>query len=124
MFIWGKRMFGLVDYVAGYFYVVTQFFHIWFIPLIPLKSYLVIDGSEKDGGFRGVEIPINGKSVMTAYLRAILVIAGIMSVFYLHSFLAVITPIFCGLAFWGTYRIFPPDEQKIKLLAQQLNQHK
>jgi hypothetical protein len=34
-FNFGQRNFGKVDCVAGVFYVVTQFFHINFLPLIP-----------------------------------------------------------------------------------------
>jgi hypothetical protein len=76
--IYGKRLFGRVDKVQGVFMVATQFAHIWFIPLIPMASYIVFAGSEDGQGFRGVKMNLDAKSVLAAYVRAFLVIAGIV----------------------------------------------
>ena len=76
--IYGKRLFGRVDKVQGVFMVATQFFHIWFVPLIPIGSYIIFAGSEDGQGFRGVKMTLDAKSVLAAYVRAFLVIAGIV----------------------------------------------
>lgn len=67
MFIFGTRLFGKVDAVPGLGHVATKFFHINFLPLIPLEGWLVLgqDGSK----WRGRTIPMSGKSVLTAWLR-------------------------------------------------------
>src|SRR3989442_10481906 len=43
MGVFGTRLFGQADRVAGLFCVRTRFFHINFVPLIPLASYLVFE---------------------------------------------------------------------------------
>jgi hypothetical protein len=67
--IWGTTHAGKVDEVPGMFHVVTQFGHIYYIPLIPTGSYIVLE-KNSDGGFRGVSIPISFKSWLVAWLRA------------------------------------------------------
>ena len=72
--IWffGTRMYGKVDHVPGLFYVATNFFYIQFVPLVPTGSVLVIyDGSE-----RGKQLGLSGKSIVFAYLRALLILGG------------------------------------------------
>ena len=63
--IWGTTHAGKVDEVPGMFHVVTQFGHLYYIPLIPTGSYIVLD-KHSDGGFRGVSIPISFKSWLIA----------------------------------------------------------
>jgi hypothetical protein len=75
--IWGQRMFGKTDHVGNLFYVRTQFFHLWFIPLIPLTTYIVIAGSEQGTGFKGMQTSMSLKSVLFGWLRAGCVIAGV-----------------------------------------------
>src|SRR5215207_392847 len=67
--IWGTTHAGKVDEVPGLFHVVTQFGHLYYIPLIPTGSYIVLE-KNNDGGFRGVSIPISFKSWLVAWLRA------------------------------------------------------
>ncbi len=69
-FIFGTRSFGKCDKVGALFYVVTQFFHINFVPLIPTKSYIVLKGSESGGRFRGMQFGLCGRSILHAYARA------------------------------------------------------
>jgi hypothetical protein len=71
MIVFGQQMYGKVDTVPGLCYVVTRFFHIWFIPLIPLGSYILIAGTD-----RGIPISPSVKSILIAWLRAAL-IAGL-----------------------------------------------
>src|SRR5262245_52980403 len=76
--IWGKRLFGKCDQVPGVGYVATQFFHIQFLPLVPLQSFVIEEGSEGGDGFRGVPIPLSIKSILFGWLRAGLVIGAIV----------------------------------------------
>ena len=36
--VWGTKLYGKVDEVPGMFHVATRFFHLWYIPLVPLSS--------------------------------------------------------------------------------------
>lgn len=74
--IWGTTHAGKVDEVPGLFHVVTQFGHLYYIPLIPTGSYVVLD-KNPDGGFRGVSIPISFKSWLIGWLRAACIVATI-----------------------------------------------
>src|SRR5205823_5408551 len=75
MGVYGTRLFGQADRVAGLFSVRTKFFHINFVPLFPLASYLVFEqaGSSQP---RGVELKkLRWNSVLLAWLRTPLWIA-------------------------------------------------
>jgi hypothetical protein len=76
--IWGTTHAGKVDEVPGLFHVVTQFGHLYYIPLIPTGSYIVLE-KNSDGGFRGVSIPISFKSWLVAWLRAGCIVAILAS---------------------------------------------
>src|SRR5262245_51791459 len=78
--IWGTRLAGKCDVVPNLFYVRSQYFHVWYIPLIPLKSYLIMHGSENNGGFKGRQISMSGKSVLFGWLRTGAVVGGLISV--------------------------------------------
>jgi hypothetical protein len=60
----GTQFYGKVDRVPGLCYVVTRFFHVWFIPLIPLQSYLTLEM-----GASRLPIPLSGKSVFAGWMR-------------------------------------------------------
>jgi hypothetical protein len=67
--IWGSTNAGKVDEVpGGMFHVMTQFGHLYYIPLIPTGSYIVLEKTA-DGGFRGAPIPISFKSILAGWLR-------------------------------------------------------
>lgn len=71
--IWGKGLYGKVDEVPGLFYVATQFGHLWYIPLVPTGSYLVLG---KDGErWQGVKVSFSFKSFAIAWLRALGILA-------------------------------------------------
>src|SRR5262245_27485656 len=78
MMVFGVRQYGIVDNVPGLFYVATQFFHVNFIPLIPIKSHLIVAGSEKGDDFSGTPISMSGASVAMAYFRLILIVFGVL----------------------------------------------
>ena len=68
---YGLHYFGKVDRVRGLCYVTTYFFHLLFIPFIPLGSCLILDRPEDRWTWkkRGLRIPMSGKSVLLGYLR-------------------------------------------------------
>lgn len=68
--IFGEKSYGKVDRVPGVCYVVTIFAHLNFLPLIPLRSYIVIEGTESGGEFRGKETSVSLKSAVAGYARA------------------------------------------------------
>jgi hypothetical protein len=77
--VYGIDVFGRVDRVKGNggFSVGTRFFHIWWVPVIPLGSYVIVD--EWEEGFQGVHIPLNLKSLLFAWGRGALGVAGVFS---------------------------------------------
>jgi hypothetical protein len=73
--IWGTTHAGKVDEVpGGMFHVVTRFGHLYYIPLIPTGSFLVLEKTA-DGGFRGTQIPFSFKSLLAGWLRAFSIVA-------------------------------------------------
>ena len=75
--IYGQRNCGKVDKVPNLFYVITKFAQIYWLPLIPLGSYIVLEGSETDQGFKGVQTSLSFKSILAGWLRAGLVVGMI-----------------------------------------------
>ncbi len=68
MVVWGTRLYGKVDEIAGAGHVATKFGHLFWIPLIPYESYFVTGEQRHD--FTGVPLGLHTKSVVVAYLRA------------------------------------------------------
>ena len=126
--IFGSRMFGKTDVVPGVCHVVTKFFHINFLPLIPLESYVVITGSDKDGSFRGKQIGMCLKSVLTAWARAAMVIAGTISAVmvlachegYAQAIPSIGATILCWSLFYATYRLGKASVARSICLAREL----
>jgi hypothetical protein len=74
MIIFGTRLFGRCEDVPGLFYVGTKFFHVNFVPLLPVKTTLVLEGSEQSTGlrgssYRGFDLPMSLKSIAIAWAR-------------------------------------------------------
>jgi len=107
--IYGSRLYGKVDVVPGLFHVETKFGHLWYFPLIPVETYLVI--SKSGDGFNGIRIPFSFKSVCYAWLRAGTLIAGIIA-----SIVALaeakngpegwLTPAIVGVSALGSFAVF------------------
>jgi hypothetical protein len=79
MSVFGTRLLGKVDVVPGLFHVATKCFHINLVPLVPMKSYIVLSQNGKT--FRGVVIPLSLKSWGMAWARMfgwLAVIVGIV----------------------------------------------
>lgn len=65
--VYGTRFYGKVA-ACGPSFLATRFFHIWYLPLIPVGTQLVLE--ETGGGsYRGVDAPFSFKSMMAGYLR-------------------------------------------------------
>ena len=64
--LFGTRYCGTVDLREGQ-YQTTEFFHIWYMPLIPLSSIWVI--SKTEGELNGHKIPLSLRSVFAGYAR-------------------------------------------------------
>lgn len=73
--IWGSRLYGKVDQVGDHFHVATKFGHLWYIPLLPLGSWIVLGEGGKT--WTGIEIGLSGKSILMAWLRTVLLLGGI-----------------------------------------------
>src|SRR5262245_12924163 len=67
-FPYGTQYRGRVDHVPGLFHVVTRFFHLWYLPIIPLGSELV--GASGCREANGRRVPLQVRSVLAAYARA------------------------------------------------------
>lgn len=78
IYVFGTQRYGKVDQVPGLFHVATEFFHVQYIPLIPVKSWLVIDSTVQGGRFRGVPLGWYGKSIFFAWLRFGSFIGGLL----------------------------------------------
>ena len=73
--IWGQRLYGRVDRFAGS-HLATRFAHLYYVPLIPLSSWLVLE-EQTDGQFVGVQVPLQLRSVLAAWLRVGSIVAAI-----------------------------------------------
>src|SRR5438876_1009291 len=75
--VWGSRLMGKVDVVPGLFHVATRFGHIYYIPLIPTASFVVL--SQEGKGFRGVPTALSFKSILLAWFRVGLFLASMIA---------------------------------------------
>lgn len=67
LIVYGTRFYGKVR-ACGSSYLSTQFIHVWYVPLIPIGTHLVLQENE-DGGHRTIKTPFSVKSMLAAYLR-------------------------------------------------------
>lgn len=64
--VYGVRQYGRIEEHQGTC-IATQFAHIWFLPLFPVRSHMVLGGEGSDS--KGIQIPLRWKSVLAGYLR-------------------------------------------------------
>jgi len=76
MSVFGTRLYGKVDEVPGLGHVATNFFHINFVPLIPTKSWFVLE--ETSEGWNGAPVSMSGKSIVVAWMRTACVLAFLL----------------------------------------------
>ena len=74
MILAGKRLYGPHDHVPGLGHVRTLFVHIWWIPLLPMGTYLVL-GEDTDAP--AVKLPFSFKALAFAYARVGLFLVGL-----------------------------------------------
>lgn len=67
MIIFGQRLYGKT-LQCGEAYVATRFFHLWFIPIIPMGSSIVVRSLE-DGQVESIRTPLHLPSIGLALLR-------------------------------------------------------
>jgi hypothetical protein len=73
IWVFGQKLYGRVYVVDGTF-VVTQFFHVWYLPLIPVGSHVVLE-RDVHGACETLSIPLSGVSVLAGYTRVWSIIA-------------------------------------------------
>lgn len=61
------RDYGKTDHIPGLFYTCARFFHIWFIPVIPVGGVLRVD--KPDMRDRGIKIGPSAMSVLLPWVR-------------------------------------------------------
>lgn len=132
--VWGQRLCGRVNQVDNEIHVATKFFHIQYIPLIPLQSFIIINHTEEKGEFKGLPIPMSIKSVLAAYLRTSLIVGVLVFLFRafmmlsnkeqdssnLLGLLNLMVGGFLALSIWGSYQLMKANEQESKKLFQEL----
>lgn len=65
--VYGTRFYGKVR-ACGSSFLGTQFFHIYYVPLIPIGTHLILEESG-DGSYKGMKSRFSFKSMLAAYLR-------------------------------------------------------
>jgi hypothetical protein len=65
--IYGTRFYGKVR-AAGRSFLGTQFVHLYYVPLIPIGTHLILE-QNGNGTFKGIKTAFSFKSMMAAYLR-------------------------------------------------------
>lgn len=101
----GEKLYGKVDQAPGLFYVKTTFFHVNYFPLLPLESFIVVEGAEppflgagktKKEAFM-VSTEFSLKSVAVCWLRLVLgcfvLVSCIVAVLMLFNFWDVNHPL-------------------------------
>lgn len=104
----GSGMYGKTDEVPGLFHVETRFGHVYWLPVIPLGSYIVL---EKYGDeFSGASIGLSGKSVLMAWGRILCPVALVLSALAFYVALQTQTwmvplavMMLSGVGIWGCW---------------------
>jgi hypothetical protein len=65
--VYGTRFYGKIN-ACGRSFLGTQFFHIYYVPLIPIGTHLILEESGA-GSFKGIKSGFSVKSIVAAYLR-------------------------------------------------------
>jgi hypothetical protein len=65
--IFGRRAYGRVE-VSGGTFILTEFVHLWYLPIAPTGSHLVLS-RDPTGLCQNLPIRMHGVSVLAAYLR-------------------------------------------------------
>jgi hypothetical protein len=124
MIVFGVRLFGKAEIVPGVFFIATRFFHICFIPLIPMQSFVI--GEDPDGG--GAALPgLHWGSISMAWLRGLLFAGALaLSIMAWNKVEAgapasasrpmLLMALGCVAAFAGSYRLARATPQTLEAL--------
>ena len=82
IFYFGKRLYGHVD-EQGHASIATHFFHVYFVPLVPLGSHLVVTGA--GNGYRSIPLGFHLRSVLAGYGRGLGPVVTIALFFAAHA---------------------------------------
>ncbi len=128
MLIFGVRLFGRAEIVPGVFFIATRFFHVCFIPLIPMQSFVIFQDAQDGGG--GAALPaLHWGSISMAWLRQLLLVAAAVLGFMAWNKLAAHVPISqvqpmllvalgCIAGFFGSYRIAHASLESLEALRK------
>jgi hypothetical protein len=72
----GTNFQGSVDEVPGFFWVETKFYHVGFMPLVPLGTWAVT--RRVGNGRQGVKIPMSIKSILMAWIAYLSAVVGLI----------------------------------------------
>jgi nicotinamide riboside transporter PnuC len=73
----GTKFMGKVDDVGDFLWVETKFHHVFFAPVIPVQSWIVMR-ERNGGGVAQIKIPTSLKSVAVAWMWYVGIIAGVV----------------------------------------------
>jgi len=127
----GQKPYGKCDVVPELFYVSTWFFHIDYVPLIPLHSKLVL--GQAGSSYSVVDIPFSFKSMLYAWGRTVFFAATIgMGIYALMSYTeherieeamgGIVGTLACG-GFFGLLMLYPRKRMPSYSRACQLAEH-
>lgn len=122
MIIFGVRLFGKAEIVPGVFFIATRFFHICFIPLLPMQSFVILPDGD------GAALPrLHWGSISMAWLRGLLALGAAVLSFMAWEKLEAQLPLSqarpmlllavgCVAGFFGSYRLARATAQSLETL--------
>ena len=129
MIVFGIRLFGKAEIVPGVFFIVTRFFHICFVPLIPMQSFIIF--GEPDGEGDGAPLAsLHWGSISMAYLRGLLFVGALVLAFMAwnkvettHVPWSQVRPMLlmslgCVAASFGSYRLARATAESVEALRK------
>lgn len=100
IFIYGVELYGKVHAREGQ-YIATRFFHVFFLPLLPLGSVHILGREPGQTHMSKVELPLHGLSIITAYMRTWAPLLGVLV--FPKSLLASALLLCLYILSWGEY---------------------
>lgn len=73
LLIYGTSLYGKCDEVPGLFHVATNFVHLYYIPLVPTGSHVVL--AKRGSTWQGAPCGLSVKSLLMGWLRAVAIVA-------------------------------------------------
>ncbi len=141
----GRFLYGKCDVVHGEFYVATEFQHVAWLPIIPIRTWVVLEGSLETTGddtqsfditWEGSPIPFSFKSFLVAWARTLLILAAICTCVYALLLLLVIvsqpaawtrivipllwTALFVAV-YWLSFRVTAASRERQAILREVVN---